>query len=155
MPETPPPHGVTLFDHAKIAAKVAENDRPTADVLAEHELTEAQWNESTTYWMGRMADDVTQHGIEAKVPTTYSDAFGKAQDAIKPVPPMTPEEWATLTVEVQQSGGPARPLAARNLSIPDYLRLARHWARVLSSVPAQNRRFFATYEALQPPSPLV
>ena len=145
-----PPHGITLIDHAKISALVAEGDRPVAKVLEACKITDNQWSDSTTYWMTRMGDDVAKSGVDAKIPIVYSDAFGKAQDAIKPLPEMSPEEWATLTVEIQTIGNPARPLATRNLSQADFLRLARHWARTLSSDPAQNKRFFATYVSLQP-----
>jgi hypothetical protein len=148
------PHGITLFDHAQIAAKIAEGDRSTADVLRKHELTEAQWNESTAYWMIRMGDDVREHGEDARVPHVYSDAFGKAQDALKPVPPMDAAAYAKLVVDVQIAGGPAQPLAARGLSTADYLRLSRHWARVLSTDAEQSKVFFDAYQALQaPPDP--
>src|SRR5262249_5455558 len=125
------PHGITLFDHAQIAAEIAEGDRPAAVVLAAHELTEAQWNESTMYWMTGLGDDVREYGQDARIPHVYSDAFAKAQDAIKPVPPMDAVAYAKLMVDVQIAGGPADPLAARGLSTADYLRLSRHWARVL------------------------
>ncbi len=77
------PHGITLFDHAQIAAEIAEGDRTLETILEAHGLTQAQWNESTTFWMTRIGDDVRQHAAEARVPIVYSDAFSKAQDAIK------------------------------------------------------------------------
>lgn len=146
------PHGITLFDHAQISAEVAEGDRSCDAVLEAHDLTAAQWNESTVHWMKRMGDDVLEHGQEARIPHVYSDAFAAAQDAIRPVPPMDAVAYAQLVVEVQRSGGPAEPLAARSLSTADYLRLSRHWARVLSSDPAQAAAYFEAYEALHAPS---
>ena len=145
------PHGITLFDHAQIAAEVAEGDRPLAEILEGHELTEAAWNESTMYWMARLGDDVREHGQDAKIPHVYSDAFGKAQDALKPAPSMDATSYAKLVVDVQLAGGPAQPLAARGLSQADYLRLARHMARVLSMDPAEAEVFFEAYQRLQPP----
>lgn len=144
------PHGITLFDHAQISAEIAEGDRTMAAVLEEHNLTEAQWNESTMYWMTRLGDDVREHGQDARVPHVYSDAFGKAQDALKPVPATDARSYAKLVVDIQLAGGPAQPLAVRGLSTADYLRLSRHWARVLSSDAAQASAFFEVYEALQP-----
>lgn len=146
------PHGITLFDHAQIAAEIAEGDRSTAEVIDRHELTEARWNESTIYWMTRMGDDVREHGQDARVPHVYSDAFSKAQDALKPLPPSDAASYAKLVVDVQIAGGPAEPLAARGLSTADYLRLSRHWARVLSTDAEQSKIFFDVYQALQAPS---
>jgi hypothetical protein len=149
------PHGITLFDHAQIAAEIAEGDRTTTEVLDAHELTEAQWNESTIYWMTRLGDDVREHGQDARVPHVYSEAFAKAQDAIKAVPAMDAGSYAKLVVDVQVAGGPADPLAARGFSTADYLRLSRHWARVLSSDPEQAAAYFATYEGLHAPPELA
>jgi len=148
--EPQPPHGISMERHAEVSAFIAEGDAPLAKVLERFGIPEDHWNASTAYWMHAMADDAMKNGVQCRVPMLYSDAFAKAQDSIKPAPAMTPEEWATLTVEIQQVGNPAQPLARRNLSTADYIRSARHWAKTLSSDPAQNKRFFATYESLQP-----
>ena len=146
------PHGVTLFDHAQISAELAEGDRPLATILEAHQLTEAQWNEATLYWMQRMGDDVMDHQERARIPIVYSDAFSKAQDALKPVPEMDVDGYAALVAAVQAAGSPAPPLAARALSTADYLRLSRHFAKLMASDPAQAKRFFESLQALQPPA---
>jgi len=147
----PAPPRITLEDHARISASIAERDRPMKEVLDAERIDEPAWTDATSYWMKRMADDAAQRGAEATLAIDYSDAFSRAQDAIRPVPEMTPEEWAGLSAEVLLAGGPARPLAARNLSLADYLRLARHWAKRLAGDPAQNRRYFVTFEAMVSP----
>lgn len=144
------PHGVTLFDHAQISAELAEGDRPLARVLDAHRLTEAQWNEATLYWMKRMGDDVLSHGENARIPLVYSDAFSKAQDALKPLPPMDVDGYAALVAAIQAAGSPAQPLAVRSLSTADYLRLSRHFAKVMATDPAEASRFFERLQALQP-----
>jgi len=144
------PHGITLFNHAQIAAEIAEGARPEAAVLRDHDLDEARWNESTLYWMARMGRDARDNGRNARLPHLYSDAFSKAQDALKPVPQMDAASYAKLVVDIQRAGGPAEPLAVRGLSTADYLRLSRHWARVLSTDPAEAKMFFETYQRLQP-----
>jgi hypothetical protein len=143
-------HGVTLFDHAQIAAHIAEGDRTTAAVLEARGLTEAQWNESSIYWTTRMGEDVREHGQHARIPHVYSDAFAQAQDALKPAPPMDAASYAKLVVDIQIAGAPAQPLAARGLSLADYLRLSRRWARIMSTDPAQAALFFEAFQALQP-----
>lgn len=144
------PHGITLFDHAQIAAEIAEGDRSSAAVLEAHELDEAQWSASTIYWMTRLGDDVREHGEKARIVHVYSDAFAKAQDGLKPVPPSDAATYAKLVVDIQLAGGPADPLAVRGLSTADYLRMSRHWARVLSTEPRQAEMFFEAYQAEQP-----
>jgi hypothetical protein len=139
---------ISMMEHARITAQIAEGDRLLKDVLAAEGVSENEWNDATVHWMNAMAADAAAKGAGAVVAIDYADVFGKAQDAIKPVPAMTPEEWAALTVEVLNAGGPAKPLAARNLSKADYLRLSRHWAKRLAANPAENKRFFATFEAL-------
>jgi hypothetical protein len=144
------PHGVTLFDHAQIAAEVAEGDRPMTSVLEARGLTEAHWNESTIYWMTRIGDDVRERGEDAKIPHLYSDAFAKAQAELKAVPPLDAASYAKLVVDIQIAGSPAQPLAIRGLSTADYLRLSRHWAQLLSADAEQSRIFFEVYQALWP-----
>lgn len=146
------PHGVTLFDHAQIAAEVAEGDKPLRAVLEAHNLSETAWNETTMYWMTRMGDDVRDHAEKARIPVVYSDAFAKAQDALKPLPPMDIEGYATLVAAIQRAGSPARPLAARSLSVPDYLRLSRHFAKTMAQDPNQAQRYFDTLESFAPAS---
>jgi hypothetical protein len=146
--QTGAPHGITLFDHAQISVEIGEGKRLPRAVLEAHDLTEAQWNESSLHWMARLGDDVREHGEGAQLPQLYSEAFGKAQDAQKPLPPTDAASYAKLVVDIQLAGGPAQPLAARGLSTADYLRLSRHWARVLSSDPAQAAVFSEAYQAL-------
>lgn len=146
------PHGITLFDHAEIAAEIAEGSRPLAQVIAARNLTEQQWNESTLHWMTRMGDDVRANAENARVPVVYSDAFSKAQDALKATVSMDVTAYAKLVADIQLAGGPATPLAARGLSLADYLRLSRHFARVMSADPAESKRFFEALQAAQPPA---
>jgi hypothetical protein len=145
-----PPHGITLADHARISAQIAEGDRSLEAILAPLRLSEEAWNAATIHWMTRLGEETLQRGKDAELPHVYSQAFTEAQDAIKPLPPTDAASYAKLVVDVQLAGGPAQPLAARGLSNADYLRLSRHWARVLSSDPAQEKIFFDTYQRLQP-----
>jgi hypothetical protein len=137
-----------MEEHARISARIAERDRAMKDVLAAEGVDETEWNDATMYWMNLLAEDARTKGPEAQLAIQYSDAFARAQDAIRPVPDMTPEDWAGLTAEILAAGGPARPLAARNLSTADYIRLARHWARRLSGDPSENKRFAGAFDAL-------
>jgi hypothetical protein len=150
MSENDPPHGVTLVAHAEIAALIAEGQQPQREVLAAAGLTEPQWNDATMYWMPKLASDAAEKGAEATLAIEYSDAFAAAQERLAATVAMTPEEWATLTVEIQSEGGTGEPLARRRLSLPDYLRVARQMAKRLSTDASEQKRFMSTYLALQP-----
>jgi hypothetical protein len=155
IPEVPAPvgapHGITLFDHAEIAAAITEGSTPMAQVIAARNLTEQQWNESTMHWMTRMGDDVRANAENARVAIVYSEAFGKAQDALKATVTMDVTAYAKLVTDIQLAGGPAAALAARGLSLADYLRLSRHFAHVMSADPSESKRFFEAFQASQPP----
>jgi len=145
-----PPHGISLVAHAQISAALAEGTRPQNEVLASFQLNEKQWLESTTYWLPKLAEDAQANGAQARLAIEYSDAFSAAQDSFAPVKPMTAEEWAVLVVEVQRDENPSPPLARRQLSLADYFRLARHFARLLSSDPTEQKRYLDRYLSLQP-----
>jgi hypothetical protein len=144
--------GVTLEEHAVICAEIAEGDRDVKDVLEAHGLSQQRWADVSLAWMQRLADDVKANREHARLPMIYSDAFGRAQNARKPVPALSVEGWAELTVEIMRKGSPGPALVARGLSQADYLRLARHWARVLSSDPVASKRFDVAFAALQRPT---
>jgi hypothetical protein len=148
--EGAPWEGMSLERYAQLSAQMAEGDRPPSAVLAAHGVGEEDWQQASQHWLLAMANDAQANGADAELALVYAEAFGRAQEALKPLVPMTPEEWALLTVEVQRSGGPAQPLARRRLSNADYLRLGRHFARTLARDPALAQRFAQAYEALQP-----
>jgi hypothetical protein len=135
------PHGVTLFDHATIAAEIAEQREPIGKILARHGLSESAWNDSTAYWMQRILQDTVAHQERARTPIVYSQAFSDAQDALAPVKAMTPAAYAELVVEMQEAAGSARPLERRGLSSADFQRLVRHFARLLGANPDESKQF--------------
>jgi hypothetical protein len=142
---------LSLAEHAALSAHLAEGTRSQAELLQERGLSEEEWNDATQFWMMRLARDTELHGANATLAITYSDVFAKTQDQLKAIAELAPEEWATLTVEIQQQGL-ARPLAQRNLSNADYIRLARHFARLLSGNPSAHDRYWKTYQSLVVPS---
>lgn len=151
-PWQPPadPHGLDLADHAAIAAELAEGVRPSADVLADHGLDESRWAAATRYWMGRLADDARRLGADCRLAIDYSQAFAAAQDRLKTVVELTPEQFAELVVAIQRRGSPKHPLGERGLSLADYTRLSRHFAALFTSDARAQQRFFDTFVRLQP-----
>ncbi len=126
-----PPRGINLFTFARISAGAAEGDRPLAELLANESLTDAQWTDVTLFWARRMGEDARNE--EPRVALAFSDAFAKAQDALKPVVVLSPEAWDALVLAIEDApDGPARVLAERGLGLADFSRLTRHWARALA-----------------------
>lgn len=142
-----PPCGVHLLAYAALSADLAEGDRPRAEVLAAHRLTEDDFTRVTLFWAHRMADDAEARGADAKVPELFSEAFARAQDQKKPPPALTVEAWAALTEEIARADSPEPALRARGLTLPDYLRAARAWARALASDPALHDALETAREA--------
>lgn len=134
------PHGVTLEGFAGISAALAEGDRSLDDVLSAHGLSEATWEEVQAHHLRAIAADAMLSD-EALLSKRYAELFAGAQDTIKPVPEMTPEEWAALILDVADRGGAA--FQARGLTKSDYFRLARHWAKQMSGDRALAKRYAA------------
>lgn len=131
------PAGVDLVLYASVSSDLAEGDATVPAVLARHGLDARRWAHASSVWTRRVTVDAL--GEERPLATRYSDAFTARQDAYRPVPPMSPEAWAELVVEMGRDG--ATPLAARGLSSSDYLRLSRHWARALGGSPELSERY--------------
>ncbi len=148
-----PPHepvcGLTLEDHATLSAEIAEGSKPLREILDARHITEADWNQASLTWMKRIGEDALAHRENARLAIVYSDAFSRAQDGLKPVVDMTAADYAALVVAVQKAGSPDEPLQQRRLSNADYIRLSRHWAKILSSDPAQTKTYFDTFSRLQ------
>jgi hypothetical protein len=122
---------VNLFTFARISAAAAEGDRPLAEILAKESLTDAQWTEVTLFWAHRMGEDARNE--EPRVALAFSDAFARAQDALKPVVVLAPEAWEALVLAIDDApDGPTRVLAEHGLGMADFSRLTRHWARALA-----------------------
>jgi len=135
------PYGVTLLTYARVAARIAEGDCPSGKVLEAHGLDALKWNEATLFWGGRLADDDA-------VAEEFAAEYATTQDSLKRLPTMTVEEWAAVEAAILISGAPLPSLTDRGLSVPDYLRLTRHWTRVLAKDAEQHERFSQTREEL-------
>ncbi|WP_437646538.1 hypothetical protein [Sorangium sp. So ce362] len=136
--------GVGIEDFATIGAAIAEGDHPLEDVLRAFGLTTAQWDAISAQHTRRIAADAFEND-PSTLADAYAAAFARAQDALRPVPAMTPENWAAVATEVAARGDEA--LVTRGLRRPDFLRLSRHWARELSRSPAVAKRYFAAVYA--------
>lgn len=129
---------VSLEEFAAISAALVEQDLPMDRVLAGNDLTLARWTEiSMIHSYGIAADEAAADA--------YAEAFVRAQDRLKPVPPMTPEAWASLVAEIAREGPSS--LTRHGLRSADHLRLTRHWAKQLGGDRALAARYAAAFYA--------
>lgn len=140
---------IDLLRHAEISAEIAEGDGPAPAILKRHGLTDQEWTEATRVWMQALADDVQTNGIEAKLAIQYSDRFAEHQQQLKPAEPYTPEMWAELEYELERSDTPEEPLARRQLSAADYMRLVRIYAKRVAEEPEVAMRMDERRAALE------
>jgi hypothetical protein len=136
------PHNITLERYASVCAAIAEGDRPLGEVLAAAALGAAAWRDVSEHYTRILAADAMNG--DGALAEAYAVAFARAQDAIRPAPELSPEEWAELTVAVSGPGG-AAVLAARGLSPADHLRLSRAWARRLAAERTTAKRYHEAF----------
>jgi hypothetical protein len=136
------PGGLSLERFATISAAIAEGDRPLPAVLAAHDLDEAVWQTATAHHTRLLAADAMDG--DGTLSERYAAAFARAQDALRPVPELTPEAWAELCVAMAGPRG-AEALAERGLGTGDQLRLARFWAARLGRERETARRYHEAF----------
>jgi len=134
-PNPPPQSALTLEEHARISAEIAEGEVSEAEVLKRRGLSQQQWNDATLQFMTALAEDAQKNGAEATLALIYSEQFGAHQQSLKPSPDMTPEQWEELQFDIERSDGPDIPLAQRQMSMADYLRLVRVFAKRMTEEP--------------------
>src|SRR5512145_1338293 len=139
----------SLEDHAKISAEIAEGQETEAEVLKRYALTSEQWNDVTLEVMTAIADDVQKNGVEATLAIQYSDVFAAHQQSLKPASAMTPEQWAELQFDIEREGSPERPLLTRQMSLADYMRVMRVFAKRIAEEPEIAMRVERRTEELE------
>jgi hypothetical protein len=152
----PAPHGIGLERFATISAAIAEGDRSLSEVLRAHGVSGAAWSEAQAHHLRAIAADAMLSHT-SNLAEQYAALYARAQDALKPVPAMTPEEWAWLELDIAARGQQA--LVDRGLTSGDHMRLSRHFAKELSANRALAKRHAAALAAPKPkttpPPPLT
>jgi hypothetical protein len=121
--------------HAQISAELAEAEASERDVLARHGLTSDEWTKATQHWMTALAEDVQSHGADARLPLLYSDYFATHQQNLKAPLALSPEQWEELQFDIERSESEEEALARRQMSMADYMRLLRIYAKRIAEEP--------------------
>ncbi len=140
---------ISLVTHAQISAELAEGTRSQDEILEQHGYLPEEWQTATIHWMGQLGEDVQTNGAQAELPLVYSDAFARRQNELAATPSITPEQWAELQFDIEKEGGLEVPLGSRQLSLPDYFRLVRHYSKRLAEDPGTQLRYSTRIEELR------
>ncbi len=113
---------------AAISARLAEQDRPRKDVIADYDLDERTWAIEERAWVQRMGDrSMAGDGTSS---AEFGERFVAEQDALAgPNEPRRFEEYAALKAALDDSDQPAQTLKARGVSFGEWCRLDRHWGK--------------------------
>lgn len=141
----PGPDGVSLDLYASISAELAEGDRPLDTIVIAHGLSVAEWNAASIAWQRVLMEDALAEGPLAD---QCAAAFVRAQDSMRPVPELTPEEWAELAW-ADARGTIDEVLRGRGLGRADHARLTRRWTQLVARGGAISERYFERFYALQ------
>ncbi len=133
-PDASVPLDLEGFARVTVALEIARE--PREGVLAAHRLSARTWEAVRGYWSRCLAEDAA---VDGPLVDAYAAALERAREEQIPLPPMSPEEWAALTLDVAERGAD-RALAARGLLPADYFRLASHWAKTLATDSALAAR---------------
>src|SRR5690349_18202463 len=107
---------MSLEAYAALSAAVAEGDRTLDEVLRAAGVDPRAWRAAQVEWNHAIALDEMTDGA-AGLATQFGDLFARAQDALKPVPELAPEQWAAISDDVVRHGTDV--LARHGLTAPD------------------------------------
>lgn len=136
------PHGVDLTLYASIRARLAEGDRAQSSILAELDVKPADFTVADAMWQRAFMEELLEGGSE--VAESFEVAFVAAQDALRPLVELTPEEWARIVLAVSTGDGQA-VMERRQLSAADMARLNRHWTQQIARGGPIADRYFAEF----------
>lgn len=143
------PGGFSLETYAGICAALAEGDRTLPQVLESFDVKEEAWTEGQVLWARALAEDEME-GLGQGLADAYGQAYARAQDALKPLPQLTPEQWAAVQHDAARDG--IAGLAVHAVTEADYARLSRHWIATLASDRELAARYNAALYARHPTS---
>lgn len=139
------PRGVDLTRYAAVRARLAEGDRALSAILSELDLAPADFAVADAMWQRAFVEELLEGGSE--VAEAFEQAFVAAQDALRPLVELSPEEWARIVVALGRGGAPAA-LDGRGLRPADLARLQRHWTKQIAAGGPTADRYFAEFYRL-------
>jgi hypothetical protein len=131
-PMAPEPQ-LTLAAYTALAAELAEQREPRADVLRRHDLDEPGWALEERAWLEGMANQAMAG--DGTLAVEYGDAFVAAQDGLAQPheASRTHADWAEITAALEVSADLPKELTRRGLRLSEWMRLDRRVQRAASA----------------------
>ena len=130
---------LTLAEFATVSARLAEQDRPRAELLADLAISERAWTIEERAWIERMGDRASAGA--GTLAAEFADLFLDAQDQLSgPNEPRSLETYAALKVELERADKPKDRLDERGICFGEWMRLERHWNDCAAEDPETARR---------------
>lgn len=123
------PPQISLETYALIAAALAEGNGPREDTLRAYGFDEHRFLIEERGWLTRMAEAAMKE--DTTLAARYGELFVKAQDSLQG-PGEGQEsvlEYASIKVDVEDAADPSEALAARKMTLAQWMRMDRRWAR--------------------------
>ncbi len=138
---------LTLAEYAGVSAELAERREPAGEVLARYGLDEHRWAVEERAWLERLGQAAADG--DASLALEYGALFVAAQDALaRPEEAsIVLDEYVALRARVETAEDPARALADRRTTLPEWLRLDRRFRASADQDPALDAEIERRVEA--------
>ncbi len=126
---------VPLDVYAALSAEIAERREPATTILTRYGLDTASFALLEQHWLEKMATQA--QGGDPALAVAFGEVFVAAQDALATPEELarTKEEYAAIRARVERADEPMQALAPRGLSLSEWMRLDRRFAREIEARP--------------------
>lgn len=143
-----PVAGYDLAGYARVAAELAENAEPRADVLARAGLSESGWLAIEKTWLLRLTTAALQGDMALLNEHDAALAAAQAERAAA-APPPSLEDYARVLAAIEGGQDPALAIAGAGLSIAAFARSHQSFTAKMAVDEALASTLRATVERLR------
>jgi hypothetical protein len=133
--DAPPEPELPLERYAELAATLAEEREPRAEVLARYDLDEEAWLLEERAWLERVAQAAMDGEDTLALELGRLLAEARAQLARPGDDEQPLEEHAEIAAAMERAADPARLLRERGLTLARWIRAEERWARLAAADP--------------------
>lgn len=141
---------IPLEVYASVAAASAEGPDARTAALSRHGLTDKAFGVEERAWLLKLGDLAMQGDVSTAV--RFGELFVAAQDALAGPKEgrESEEEYAALKVDIDEASDTDAALAARDMTLPKWMRMDRRWqSRMTEDAALRDRieRFVRAYRS--------
>lgn len=129
-----------VHDFAVLAARLSSNPETREQILAEHGLEEASWEQVEQVWHDRMSDEENRHSGDTipELTRQYAEAFATAMAAGQH---LSFPQYLEITGELRRGIDATEALKRKGVSLATYLESHARFTRAMVSDPSLARAF--------------